>query len=444
MFINIFLANKFYILEKRKDLNEVYRNIKNLDVEYLITNINEIENNTSTKIVYAKDNGNINELNDEIIDKLYKKKLRLNKFWITEEVLHTLNNSSVNKIYYQEIVKYSFYTKIFKKDNYVFVIGVTLSNIDEIISIVNKFIVLLTLISIIINWIMVRINSHKIIKPLKNMTKLSDDIASLNFRTENINTKDEIEELSKSINNMSKNLEKAHKEINTQNQKLKELLRNVAHEIKTPLSIIKVHAQGIEDGLDDGSYIDIIFDEINKVDSLIENLLLWFKVSQDVKQNSKIDLHKFILKILEKYKLIFRENEIETKIDFLENENYFVFMNEEDLKIIIENLITNGIKYTDNRKIEIYLFKYNEKIIFKIINGSKTKINLDKIFTPFYVEEESRNKNFSGTGLGLSIVKEILEKYDFNFKINCDNNNFEFYIEFLECKKMDKCHIHVT
>ena len=228
--------------------------------------------------MYVEDLGNVDVINDEIINALERKKIKLNKFWITEEVLEQLNYTSVNKIYDQELVKYKFYVKILKKENYIFVIGLALSSISEIISIINKFIILIIIFSIILNWIIVRVNSYMIIKPLKNIKVLSKDIASLNFRTENIKTGDEIEDLANSVNDMSKSLEKAHKELNTQNLKLKELLCNVAHEVKTPLSIIKVYVQGIEDGFDDGTYLDVIHDEIHKIDGLIENLLLWFKI----------------------------------------------------------------------------------------------------------------------------------------------------------------------
>ena len=79
----------------------------------------------------------------------------------------------------------------------------------------------------------------------------------------------------------------------------------------------------------------------------------------------------------------------------------------------------------------IFLNKENEKIKFKIINViDKIEDDMEKIWIPFYVLEKSRDKNFSGTGLGLPIVKEILEKYEFEFGVRCTDNKFEFYIDF--------------
>ena len=431
MIINMFFINKFYILEKRQALNEVYKEINNLELDELFNVITDIENKTLTTIAYVKDFGNVDVINDEIINALERKKIKLNKFWITEEVLEQLNYTSVNKIYDQELVKYKFYVKILKKENYIFVIGLALSSISEIISIINKFIILIIIFSIILNWVIVRVNSYMIIKPLKNIKVLSKDIASLNFRTENIKTGDEIEDLANSVNDMSKSLEKAHKELNTQNLKLKELLCNVAHEVKTPLSIIKVYVQGIEDGFDDGTYLDVIHDEIHKIDGLIENLLLWFKIGREENEKERVDLFKIINENLHKYKLVFDENKLKVDVNICDGLDYFVFSNKDHINMVFENLLTNAIKYSNDKRIEIFLNKENEKIKFRIINGiDKIEDDMEKIWIPFYVLEKSRDKNFSGTGLGLPIVKEILEKYEFEFGVKCTGNKFEFYIDF--------------
>ena len=95
----MFFINKFYILEKRQALNEVYKEINNLELDELFNVITDIENKTLTTIVYVKDFGNVDVINDEIINALERKKIKLNKFWITEEVLEQLNYTSVNKIY---------------------------------------------------------------------------------------------------------------------------------------------------------------------------------------------------------------------------------------------------------------------------------------------------------------------------------------------------------
>ena len=342
--------DKFYILEKRKLLDQVYKIISLEDINIVLDMIDDIEKETSTVIVYMKNIDDINTLNNYIFNSFFKKNIKLNKFWITEEAINKLDITNVNNIYNQEAVKYKFYTKVLKKDDYIFVVGTTLSDINEIIKKINKFIVFISIFSIFINWLLVNINIGIITRHIKNIKYLLRDIASLNFRTEGIKTCDEIEDLSRSINHMSNSLRKSHEEINSQNFRLKELLSNVAHEIKTPLSIIKAYVQGIEDGFDDGTYLDIVYDEIGKIDGLIENLLLWFKIEREDKKERKIDLLKKLDEILDKYRLIFQENDISISFRYSQNDVFNILINDDHLDIILENLLTNAIKYTSNKK----------------------------------------------------------------------------------------------
>lgn len=430
--LNTFLVDKYYIYEKRKVLNEVYKILENTSVDEFINNITTIENTSSTTIVYTESTENIEDINENIINSLSNKKIKLNKFWITQGVLDDLENKSVNKIYDQGITMYKVLTKFIKKDNYIFVVVLPLPHMYETINIVNKFNLIMMLVSVILIIILVTIISKNIVKPLNNLKVLSNDISDLNFRKETIKTNDEIEELSISINAMSESLEKAHNEINTQNQRLKDLLANVSHELKTPLALIKVYSQGIEDGLDDGTYISIVEEEIDKMDTLIEKLLFWAKIDKSNDNKSNFLLDKKILNIVSKYKLIFEENNIDFTLSLDNTESYEVYVNEEELEVTINNLITNSIKYTSNKKIKISLVKHENNIKFTIANGiSHWKIeSIENIWLPFYVLEKSRSKELSGTGLGLSIVKSILEKNNLKFGFNLIDTEIEFYIIF--------------
>lgn len=236
------------------------------------------------------------------------------------------------------------------------------------------------------------------------------DLAILDFKKIDIHTNDEIEELAVSINKMSESLEKAHREINSQNKRLKQLLSDVAHELKTPLALMKIYSQGIEDGLDDGTYLNIIQDQIERINLLIERLLFWAKLD-----NTKLNKSRFSLKtvtevIIKKYKLILEQNNITLKCNFEEDEDYEINADKEMIEIVLDNSITNAIKYTNDKEIDIRIEQYNNKVKLFISNGiNKESIkSINEIWRPFYVGEKSRNKNLSGTGLGLSIVQSIL------------------------------------
>ncbi|AOR25155.1 sensor histidine kinase (plasmid) [Clostridium taeniosporum] len=430
--INVIFVDKYYIYEKRKILNKVGEEIVGIPAKDIINNIDKIEEDSAVIIVYSDINGNLEYINEDIIRLFEKKKIKLNKFWITKDTLNKLESSSVNKIYDQGLTKYKVLTKFIKIDDYLFVIGMPLVNMDETIGIINKFNMFLMVISIILILFLIYIISKKIVRPIENLKELSRDIAVLNFRKEDIKTNDEIEELAESINEMSEKIEKAHNEINTQNKRLKGLISDISHELKTPLALVKVYSQGLEDGLDDGTYIETIQKEVDNMNFLIEKLLFWAKLENKKINKSKFDLGKKIIATTNKYKLIIKENKIDLSLNIDATKEYIVNGDEDGIEVVLNNLITNAIKYTYDKKIEISIFHENNKIKFTIANGIN-KYNIDEfenIWRPFYVLEKSRSKELSGTGLGLPIVKSILDNHSFDCGFNIENDKIEFFVTF--------------
>lgn len=440
MLINLFFVGRYYISEKAKVLDNVentisekYNLMTSRENETAIKEIlNNIEEDNDVTIVYSIFDSNVENINRELVTKFGLKKIKLNKFWITEDTLEKLDDKSVNKIYDQGKTKYRVLTKFIKVDNYIIAVAIPVPYIDETIGFINKFNIYLMIFSIFIIVILVFILLKKIVKPLENLKELSKDIADLNFRKEEIKTNDEIEDLAISINSMSESLENAHKEINLQNENLKNLISDISHELKTPLALIKVYGQGIEDGMDDGTYMETIQEQIDRMDGLIERLLFWSKLDKKELKKSYFDLGKKTFEALRKYKLLMNDANIELILNIHEDEEYMIYGDEDSIDIALNNLITNSIKYTNNNRIEISMFKENNKIRFSIANGIEESSieNLENIWIPFYVLEKSRNKELSGTGLGLPIVKSILKNHNFDFGFKVKDNNIEFYIVF--------------
>ncbi|MBZ9606582.1 HAMP domain-containing histidine kinase [Clostridium estertheticum] len=432
MVINVFFIDRFYIFKKTRALDQISEQISRKKTDYIFKNIKEIEKKNDVTIVYSEVSRDINNINEDLITKFSSNKIKLNKFWLTEDTLSELDSKSVNKIYDQGVTKYKVLTKFIKIDKYIFAIAMPLPYMGETIDIINKFNIYLNIFSLILIIILVGFFSRKIIKPLELIKELSKDIANLNFRKEEIKTNDEIEELSISINSMSESLEMAHKEINFQNEKLKTLISDMAHEVKTPLALIKAYGQGIEDGLDDGTYMGIINEQIDHMDSLVENLLFLSKLEKKELKKVNFSLEKKFSSVLKKYKLLIDEANINFISNINKDEEYIVYGDEGGIDIVLNNLITNAIKYTNNNEVEVEIVKEDNKTMFSIKNGleESSKEDLENVWTPFYVLEKSRSKELSGTGLGLSIVKKILEKHNLDFGFNVKQNKIEFYIIF--------------
>ncbi|MFJ7936267.1 sensor histidine kinase [Sporosarcina sp. NPDC096371] len=430
---NIFLVDRYYIYEQRKILDKVANEMQGVSDNNFVDALTRIEEEYAVTIVYSEMGGSLDKLNERIISAFEMKKIKLNKFWITENTLHTLQDSSVNKIYDQGASKFKVLTKFIKIDHFIIAIGMPLPHMEEAILIINRFNLFLMMISVVLIIMFVVILSKKITRPLETLKVLSHDIANLKFRKEQIHTNDEVGDLAKSINRMSEKLEQAHAEINGQNKRLKELMADVSHELKTPLSIVKVYEQGIVDGLDDGTFRDIIEEQIEKMETLIEKLLFWTELENRAYHKSTFDLGKRIVNIMEKYMLILKENDIDFLLHFDAGREYFIHADKEGIDVVLDNLITNAIKYSSDKRIVMTLTREADIVKFKIANGvgKMEESDVDSIWRPFYVVEKSRSKELSGTGLGLPIIKTILDNHELDFGFELKNNRLEFFVTFM-------------
>ncbi|WP_223145584.1 histidine kinase [Sporosarcina sp. ANT_H38] len=424
--------DRYYIYEQRKVLDEVASDILSVPENDFLNGLKQIEEEYAVTIVHSEISGSLNQINERIKLAFEIKKIKLNKFWITESTLNALQEKNINKIYDQGVSKYKVLTKFIKIDNTIIAIGFPLPHMEEAIEIINRFNMFFMIISVILIIFLVVIISKKITRPLESLKNLSRDIADLKFRKEEIKTNDEVGELAKSINSMSEKLEKAHYEINAQNMRMRELMSDVSHELKTPLSIVKVYEQGILDGLDDGTFRDVIEEQIEKMDLLIAKLLFWTELESSSLNKSAFDLGKRIIAITGKYTLIIQENSIDFSLNIDADEDYFIHAEQEGIDVVLDNLITNAIKYSNDKRIEITLTKSNNIVKLTIANGvgEIDENELESIWRPFYVLEKSRSKELSGTGLGLPIIKTILDNHNLDFGFELKNNRLTFSVTF--------------
>ncbi|WP_257347062.1 sensor histidine kinase [Pseudalkalibacillus decolorationis] len=435
--ISIFLTQYFlpnYYLHKTKEkVEDVSDKIEGMDKATFIDSIESIENKYGITIVYEPIHSNVDELNETIRNQLAKKRITLNKFWITKEALQRLEKgNTVNKLYDQGKLKSSFLASFMQKEDILVLVGVSIAHFSDTANIVNEFNLYMLGFSVIIIVMLVWLMSTKITTPLKELKDVSKDISNLKFETVHIKTNDEIEELADSINVMSDKLNKAHLNLKQKNENLKIVTSDLTHELKTPLSLIKAYCVGIKDGLDDGTYIDTIIKQTDNMSNVIEDLLNFSKIERDEIERIPINLFELVHKCLLKHKIEIETKEIKVRIYNSHLQQLFVLADEEKIEMVFNNLISNAIKYTEDDRIDIEFEDFENEIVFKIRNGTNIQQTemIDQIWEPFYVLEESRNKKTSGTGLGLAIVHSILNRHLFNHGVSILNNQIQFYICF--------------
>ena len=251
---------------------------------------------------------------------------------------------------------------------------------------------------------------------------LSNKFSFIKSRLQNIKeeryTKDinrysikEIEEINQDINFLSVQIETLISDLKQKNQNLSNLLISMAHDIKTPITILNGYVEEIEDGIvstdEMPQVLEHMKEEVKFLDELTIDILNFITSTQKNKIKQKINFYSLVQKeifpILPKREDLKYINEIDK--DFL------IEFNQIDLKKVSLNLINNAIRHTKNGYIKIYNDK--ESIIFEN-NGEEIHEEFkDKIFEPFFTISKSKNRKKSGFGLGLSIVKNL-----------CSNNGY--------------------
>ncbi|KXO02039.1 HAMP domain-containing sensor histidine kinase [Bacillus tropicus] len=425
-----YLLPKYNIYKTRENLNEFTVQIQNTSVNELEEVIRTIESENNVTVAYTSINQSEDDMNEALRMQLTKKKVVLNKLWITkDEVMKVKAEGQSNKLYDQEKLKASFFAKYIAKDNTIILMGTSIAHSNEVIKTLNTFYLYIVCFSLLLIILLVWILSKIITTPLKDLSDVAQDISHLKFKRTKVKTNDEIGELANSINIMSEKLHEAHQDLTDRNEHLKRFMGDVTHELKTPIALVKAYSMGIKDGLDDGTYVDTIIKQTDQISNLIEELLRFSKLERDVLQKEEFPIEPLVRSIIDKHKIELESKEIQLQTNSnIKNQVIYADLNK--MGMVFQNLISNAIKYTTNQNIIITLEERNNSVYFQIKNGINAEQikDVDKIWEPFYVLDSSRSKEKSGTGLGLAIVKSILERHGFDYGISIIEGEIRFYI----------------
>ncbi len=198
----------------------------------------------------------------------------------------------------------------------------------------------------------------------------------------------------------------------------KELVADVSHELKTPITSIMGYADTLLEGEYDketqDKFLNVIATEARRMAKLVTDLLTLSRYDSNKKKVQKelFDLGELVKKCQDKLAIeIKKKNHIVNC--FVTADVPPVYADKDDIERVVLNILTNSIKYTkDGGEIKIYVgFVYNDAYIKVFDNGiGIPEEDLNRIFERFYRVDKARTREMGGTGLGLSIAKEILDK----------------------------------
>ena len=270
----------------------------------------------------------------------------------------------------------------------------------------------------------------------KGLKEISE--GKLSYRI-SIKGEDELSNLANNINYMAQEIEtKIHSERKAEKTK-NELVTNVSHDLRTPLTSVIGYIGLAKDGKYNSpeelqEYLNIAYTKSERLKLLIDDLFEYTKLTNDgVTLNfQRVNIIEFLEQLIEELRPDFEDNKLILKNN-LPEEKLYINADANKLLRVFENLFSNSIKYSYKPgTVEISLEAFSEVMIFSIKNkGDRIeRENLKKIFDRFYRGDEARSSAVSGSGLGLAITKNIVELHKGRVWANCDSQDFiTFYVQ---------------
>ncbi|MED4452272.1 HAMP domain-containing sensor histidine kinase [Metabacillus fastidiosus] len=281
---------------------------------------------------------------------------------------------------------------------------------------------LLLILFIIIIGFLNYVVSRSIIRPISILKEGAERIKTgdLNFEIEAA-SKDEIGQLNRSFEEMRLKLKESVRLQLQLEENRKELLSNISHDLKTPITSIIGYVEGIKDGVANtpkkmDKYLTTVYLKAKNMDALIDELFLFSKLDLGKEPFSfeTIDLAEYMKDYVEELHLDLLQEGIQIELQLASN-SISVTADRDKLKRVLANLISNCVKYMDKetKKIIISLNEKEDDVIVQVTdNGRGIQYSaLPYIFDRFYRTEQSRNSETGGSGLGLAITKQIIEEH---------------------------------
>ena len=402
-------------------MNELVEQVKNIDNSSILSSIDDISLDNNICLEYVDNWGNKYYFNNKTTSCLLGKNKNIDKELVKikqsqeeiyfEKILNPLNNST------------SLLYGIKKNNGYVFLFT-SLEDIGTTTSLLKSQLIYLTLLTILLSIVIAMFLSRRIAKPISDMTKKATKLADGNYNLVFENTGiNELDELANSLNYLEQ-------EVSKTDTYRRDLMANVSHDLKTPLTMIKAYAEMIKDiTINDKEKtiknLDVIIEETERLNILVNDILELSKLqnNQDNLDIEEFDIVLLIKDILRRYEII---KETENYNLILESpESIIVKADKKRISQVIYNLINNAVNYTgDDLKVIVRLTEESKDCLVEIIDTGKgiDEEDLQNIWNRYYKQEKNHKRNVIGTGLGVSRVKNILEQHHFDYGVKSIKN----------------------
>ena len=275
--------------------------------------------------------------------------------------------------------------------------------------------------------------SSLIVKPIKKIEMEATNLPSGKYDHKLVKTD------AREIENLNNTLARANEEIIKADVARKELIGNVSHDLRTPLTMIVGYGEMIRDFPEENNAenINVIINEAKRLSTLVDDLLDLSKV-----ESGKIEFHNKDIKIsdllgsvYDQFEPYCKANNIELVLN-VEDSDVVVSVDDNRLKQVLHNFMSNALNYNDAKDTKIIIGE--EKVdgayrIYVYDNGSGVKEeDKDKIWNRYYKVDKEHKRSHIGSGIGLSLCKDILDKMGYKYGVDSVYKEYsKFYFDIL-------------
>ncbi|MBE0685373.1 MAG: HAMP domain-containing protein [Anaerolineaceae bacterium] len=276
---------------------------------------------------------------------------------------------------------------------------------------VNSTLIWVGAIAILLVLLVALWQSSSIVQPLREMANASRLLAKGDYNQRvQVQRNDELGDMATAFNQMAVDLSQ-------QSELRRQMMADVAHELRTPLSVLRIDLESMEDGLMEASPENVraLQGEVSYLSNLVDDLrMLSLADAGDLKiEKSPVELNSLLREMVERQQNAARERNIIMTAHYDENE-IFVMGDPQRLSQVMVNLLSNAIQHTlPDHEITTKIEVENQVARVTVTNYGTwiPKEDLERIFDRFYRLERSRNRDQGGSGLGLSIARSLINSH---------------------------------
>lgn len=317
-------------------------------------------------------------------------------------------------------------------------VSTSLVPIDATVSILKSQFIYVTVIVLVLSFIVSYFISRMLSKPIVKITNSSLELARGNY---DANFKEDTG--IKEIDELSETLDKTSKELAKTDELRKDLMANVSHDLKTPLTMIKAYSEMVrdityKDKEKREKNLNTIIEEADRLNNLVNDILSLSVIESKmlILDKNQFDITELVNNILNRYEIYTEKDNYKFIFEF--NEPIIIEADQAKIEQVFYNLINNAINYVgEDKEIVINFIKEKNNLRVEIADhgpGIETQ-ELDYIWDKYYRSKKNHKRSTAGTGLGLSIVKRIFELHNFKYGVKSEKGKgttFYFTIPILK------------